>query len=179
MLLLRSHGITRDSGLINSKADELWVYNQIELGFNYRMTDIQASLGKSQIKRLNKYVSKRHKIAGVYNKSFDDLLITTPYQHTDTFSAYHLYVICLRGRGALQILRKKLFNTLLKSKIGVNVHYIPVHLQPYYQKMGFKIGDFPNAEEYYNTAISLPMYPTLDITDQSYVVSELRSFFVK
>jgi UDP-4-amino-4,6-dideoxy-N-acetyl-beta-L-altrosamine transaminase len=160
MALLRSHGITRDPAQMTHSSDGPWYYQQIELGFNYRMTELQAALGISQMQRLNGYVKRRHEIASQYNKVFADLPMSTPWQHPDGYSSFHLYVIRLR----LDCISKShatVFRDLLQQGIGVNLHYIPVHLQPYFQRMGFKVGDYPQAERYYADAISLPMYAGL------------------
>jgi dTDP-4-amino-4,6-dideoxygalactose transaminase len=165
MALLRSHGITRDSKQMTENHGA-WYYQQQDLGFNYRMTDIQAALGLSQMKRLDDFIVKRHAIAQRYTKQLSALPICTPRQHPDTFSSYHLYPIRIKNR-------KSVFDKLRSADIGVNVHYIPVHTQPYYQNLGFKVGDFPVAEAYYQEAISLPMYPLLTESQQQYVINTL------
>jgi len=172
MLLLRSHGITRNLELINKKTDEQWYYQQIDLGFNYRMTDIQAALGISQIQRLDEYIFKRSKIIKKYNQELKDYPLVLPYQHQDTSSAYHLYVIKISKYSPLT--RRQLFDKLIDKNIGANVHYIPIHTQPYYQRMGFKQGDFPNAEDYYQHSISLPVFPTLTDDEQNYIIDTLK-----
>lgn len=171
--LLRSHGITRDPALMTHSADGPWYYQQVALGFNYRMTDIQAALGISQMTRLNHYVFRRHEIARRYSELLADLPLILPWQHSDSYSAYHLYVIRLR-LDKIRLTHLQVFEALRAKNIMVNVHYIPVHTQPYYQKMGFSQGDFPNAESYYREAISIPMYPTLTSRDQDIVVNALR-----
>lgn len=163
MDLLRSHGITRNTELMTKESDGAWYYQQIDLGFNYRMTELQAGLGVSQMQRLEQFVAKRHQIAKRYNELFADLPVVLPYQLENTYSGLHLYVIRLQ-LDKLQKTRKQVFDELREKGIGVNIHYIPVHTQPYYQNLGFKQGDFPNAEQYYAEAISLPMYP--DLTDE-------------
>lgn len=163
MDLLRSHGITRNTDLMTKESDGAWYYQQIDLGFNYRMTELQAGLGVSQMKRLEQFVAKRHQIAQRYNQIFADLPVMVPYQLESTYSGLHLYVIRLK-LDKLKKTHQQIFNELRERGIGVNVHYIPVHTQPYYQNLGFKQGDFPNAEQYYAEAISLPMYP--DLTDE-------------
>lgn len=170
--LLRSHGITRDAALMTHVADGPWYYQQVALGFNYRMTDIQAALGVSQMTRLNQYVIRRHEIAQKYNQLLADLPVITPWQHPEGYSAYHLYVIRLHldriGSTHLEV-----FESLRKKEIMVNLHYIPVHMQPYYQNLGFKKGDYPNSEQYYREAISIPMHPNITDSDQDMVVQSL------
>jgi len=172
--LLRSHGITRDPALMTQGMDGPWYYQQVELGYNYRMTDMQAALGVSQMSRIDQYIARRHEIAERYDRMLGDLPLTLPWQHPDSYSAYHLYVIRLAlsdiPRSHLQV-----FEELRSKNIMVNLHYIPVHTQPYYQRMGFKQGDFPEAERYYGEAISMPMHPTLTNEEQDYVVSTLKA----
>ena len=170
MASLRSHGITRDSSLMQSPSDGPWYYQQLELGFNYRMTDMQAALGCSQIRRLDEYVARRHRIAQRYDSKLAQLDITLPYQSSDSHSALHLYPVQVDPGKRLQV-----FTSLREAGIGVNVHYIPVHRQPYYEALGFRAGQFPNAERYYAGAISLPMFPTLTETDQDTVIRALEA----
>ncbi len=172
MLLLRSHGITRSTQLMTQEPDGPWYYQQVDLGFNYRMTDIQASLGTSQMQRLDHYISKRHKIAEKYNSSLAKLPLNIPYQHPDTYSAFHLYVIRLNDNKFIS--HQELFEQLRDHGIGVNLHYIPIHTQPYYQDKGFKSGDYPSAEQYYQEALSLPIFPTLTEVDQNQVIRALQ-----
>jgi UDP-4-amino-4,6-dideoxy-N-acetyl-beta-L-altrosamine transaminase len=171
--LLRSHGITRDPTLMTQPMDGPWYYQQVALGYNYRMTDLQAALGVSQMTRLAGYVQRRHSIAQRYNVLLSDLPLTLPWQHPDSYSAYHLYVIRLKleeiGVSHLQV-----FEALRAKDIMVNLHYIPVHTQPYYQRMGFKQGDFPQAEQYYREAISIPMHARLTDSELQFVVDSLR-----
>lgn len=174
MSLFRSHGITRNPILMTKPMDGGWDYQQVELGFNYRMTDLQAALGASQMKRLNEYVAQRHILAKRYNEKLSGLPIITPYQHKQGYSAYHLYVIQLK-LNEIEMTRGQVFDTLRENGLGVNVHYIPVHTQPYYQSMGFSVGDFPNAEQFYSSAISIPLYPTLKDSDHQYVVDVLKN----
>ena len=170
---LRSHGITRDPALMEGDSHGPWYYQEIELGFNYRMTDIQAALGLSQLKCLDEFVDRRHQLIGRYNQALSNLPLVLPYQHPEAYSAFHLYVIRLK-LNAMKMNRRKVFEELRASGIGVNVHYIPVHTQPYYRTLGFNAGDFPEAEKYYENAISLPMFPGLLEKDQDYVIDTLR-----
>jgi len=171
--LLRSHGITRDKNLTNRKPDGPWYYQQVELGLNYRMTDIHAALGLSQFQRIDKFISRRHEIEKCYNKLLADLPVTLPYNNTESYSALHLYVIRLQ-LDKISKSHLKVFEQLRSHGIGVNLHYIPVYHQPYYKKMGFKIGYCPEAEKYYSEAITLPLYPALTNDEQNIVVSSLR-----
>ncbi len=173
MGLLRSHGITRDPVLMTQPMSGHWYYQQVALGYNYRLTDIQAALGVSQITRLQQYIARRHEIADRYNQLLADLPLTLPWQHPDSHSAYHLYVIRLQLAN-IQLSHLQVFEALRTKEIMVNLHYIPVHTQPYYQRMGFKTGDFPEAEQYYREAISIPMYPTLTDEEQNTVVQSFR-----
>ena len=171
--LFRSHGITRDPALMTQPMDGPWYYQQVALGYNYRMTDMQAALGVSQMTRLAHYVENRHEIADRYNQLLADLPLTLPWQHADSYSAYHLYVIRLQ-LDKINTTHLKVFEALRAKDIMVNLHYIPVHTQPYYQKMGFKPGDFPQAEQYYREAISIPMHAKLTHAEQDFVVGVLR-----
>jgi UDP-4-amino-4,6-dideoxy-N-acetyl-beta-L-altrosamine transaminase len=171
--LLRSHGITRDPALMQYLPEGAWYYEQIELGFNYRMTDIQAALGASQMKRLDGFVARRRLLAGVYNKLLAELPLVLPWQHPASLSSWHLYVVRLKSdQGGIS--RHRVFDALRSAGIGVNVHYMPVHLQPYYRKRGFKAGDFPVAERYYEEAISLPLHFGLSDAQQLQVVNTLK-----
>jgi dTDP-4-amino-4,6-dideoxygalactose transaminase len=171
--LFRSHGITRDPALMTQPIDGPWYYQQVELGYNYRMTDIQAALGVSQMTRLNDYVTRRHEIANRYAELLADLPLTLPWQHPDGYSAYHLYVIRLQ-LDKINTTHRQVFESLRAKDIMVNLHYIPVHTQPYYQKMGFKYGDFPASEQYYREAISIPMHVNLTDTELQFVADSLR-----
>lgn len=171
--LLRSHGITRDPALMTQPMDGPWYYQQVALGYNYRMTDMQAALGVSQMTRLTQYVARRHEIAERYNTLLAELPLTLPWQHPDSYSAYHLYVIRLQ-LDKISATHLQVFEALRAKDIMVNLHYMPVHTQPYYQQMGFKQGDYPEAERYYREAISIPMHPTLTDAEQDQVVSVLR-----
>jgi UDP-4-amino-4,6-dideoxy-N-acetyl-beta-L-altrosamine transaminase len=174
MSLLRSHGITRDPAQMTHTPEGPWYYQQIDLGFNYRMTELQAALGVSQMNRLDEYVVRRHYIAQRYDQLLADLPLRTPWQHPDSHSGLHLYVIRLE-LDRLATSHRQVFEALRESGVGVNVHYIPVHLQPYYRHLGFAVGQFPKAERYYAEAISLPMYPTLTEAQQEEVVIALRN----
>jgi UDP-4-amino-4,6-dideoxy-N-acetyl-beta-L-altrosamine transaminase len=171
--LLRSHGITRDPALMTRGMDGSWYYQQVALGYNYRMTDLQGALGTSQMTRLDQYVVRRHEIARRYDELLKDLPITTPWQHPDGYSGLHLYVIRLQ-LDKIQKTHLQVFEALRAKNIMVNLHYIPVHTQPYYQQMGFKVGQFPEAERYYAEAISIPIYPVMTDELQDEVVSCLR-----
>ncbi len=173
LILLRSHGITRNPDLMTETSHGPWYYQQIDLGFNYRMTEIQAALGVSQMSRLNEFLTRRHKIADRYNKMLENLPLILPWQHPDSYSAFHLYVIRLQ-LDRIKKSHRQVFEELRNKHINVNLHYIPVHTQPYYQKMGFKKGDFPMAEQYYQEAISIPMYYSLKDNEQEYVVEKLH-----
>jgi UDP-4-amino-4,6-dideoxy-N-acetyl-beta-L-altrosamine transaminase len=172
---LRSHGITRDPSKMTREPDGPWYYQQTELGFNYRMTEMQAALGVSQMDRLDTYVAKRHTLVRRYDSKLSVLPLSTPWQHPDSYSSFHLYVIRLQDANQ----RRQVFEALRTRGIGVNVHYIPVHLQPYYQKMGFSTGDYPEAERYYAQAISLPLFPGLSDTDQDHVIRSLTEVLSK
>lgn len=173
MALLRSHGVTRDASAMLHEPDGAWYYQQIELGYNYRLTDMHAALGISQMSRLDAYVARRHAIANRYGELLATMPLTTPWQHPDAFSAYHLYPVRLKTKD-IKKSRREIFENLRDAGIGVNVHYIPVHLQPYYRNLGFNHGDFPEAEGYYAEAISLPMFPALSDMEQDQVVEVLR-----
>lgn len=173
MQLLRSHGITRDKNEMTHSPDGPWYYQQVELGYNYRMTDLQAALGLSQMQRLDEFVGKRHEIARRYDKLLTNLPIYTPWQHEDGYSGLHLYVVRLRldqiAKTHLQV-----FEALRQAGIGVNLHYIPVYRQPYYEGLGFKAGHCPESEKYYAEAVSLPMYPGLTGALQDRVIASLK-----
>ncbi len=173
MALFRSHGITRDPNLMVGESDGGWYYQQIELGFNYRMTELQAALGVSQMTRLHEFVAQRHKLAARYNELLAELPIILPYQLPETYSGLHLYVIRLKF-DEISKSHKQVFDELRENGIGVNLHYIPVHTQPYYKNMGFQNGDFPEAELYYKEAISLPMFHLMTTKQQDEVVSVLN-----
>jgi len=174
MSLLRSHGITRDERLMTKAPDGPWYYQQLVLGFNYRMTDIQAALGVSQVRRLNEFVCKRHELATRYNNKLTQLPLVTPYIGQDAFSAYHLYVIRLELT-KINKTHKEIFELLREKGIGANLHYIPVYKQPYYEAMGYSENEFPEAEAYYSEAISLPIYPGLSFAEQDKVIETLTA----
>ncbi|MDO6678421.1 UDP-4-amino-4,6-dideoxy-N-acetyl-beta-L-altrosamine transaminase [Shewanella sp. 4_MG-2023] len=174
MALYRSHGITRDPKLMENESHGGWYYEQIDLGFNYRMTELQAALGVSQMQRLDDFVATRHRLAKRYNQLLQNLPLTLPYQLEGTYSGLHLYVIRLQLE-AISKTHGDVFAALRENGIGVNLHYIPVHTQPYYQRMSFKLGDFPQAEAYYQEAISLPMFHLMTDEQQDEVVRVLTS----
>ncbi|MGU7811287.1 UDP-4-amino-4,6-dideoxy-N-acetyl-beta-L-altrosamine transaminase [Burkholderia sp. AW49-1] len=173
MALLRSHGITRDPARMTHEADGPWYYQQTELGFNYRMTELQAALGISQMTRLDDYVARRHALARRYDALLGALPVLTPWQLPDTYSGLHLYVVRLKI-DRIRKSHREVFIALREAGIAVNLHYIPVHTQPYYEKLGFHAGEFPEAERYYAEAISLPMFATLTDAQQVHVVNTLE-----
>lgn len=169
LLLFRSHGITRDDSLMN-RNDGPWFYQQLDLGYNYRITDIQCALGCSQMKKLDRFLKRRKEIAARYNEAFAGCdNIVTPYQLPETESGWHLYIVQIKNHD-----RKKVFETLRDRGIGVNVHYIPVYMHPYYQEHGYEDVHCRNAEEVYRNIISLPLYPGLSIEQQEYVIHTLK-----
>jgi len=170
--LFRSHGITRDPQLMTKEMDGPWYYQQVALGYNYRMTELQGALGVSQMTRLKQFVARRHELASRYNELLKDLPLTTPWQYPDGYSGLHLYVIRLH-LNQIKKTHREVFEGLRANGIIVNLHYIPVHLQPYYQRVGFKVGQFPEAERFYAEAISLPMYATLSEEQQDKVVGAI------
>ena len=173
MHLLRSHGMTRDAAQMTEPPHGPWYYQQVALGYNYRMTDLQAALGLSQADRLDEFVARRHALHARYDRLLASLPVTTPWQHPDSYSGLHLYVIRLQ-LDRIQRSHRQVFESLRAQGIGVNVHYIPVHLQPYYAALGFQPGQFPQAKRYYAEAISLPMYATLSDEQQDQVVDAIR-----
>jgi dTDP-4-amino-4,6-dideoxygalactose transaminase len=172
MALLRSHGVTRDPEFMRGESHGGWYYQQVDLGFNYRMTELQAALGVSQMQRLDDFVAARHDLAKAYNNKLADLPLVLPYQLPETYSGLHLFVIRLR-LSEIQLTHNQVFDALRERGIGVNLHYIPVHTQPYYQDMGFADGDFPESERYYSEAISLPMFHGMSEEQQDTVVQTL------
>jgi dTDP-4-amino-4,6-dideoxygalactose transaminase len=173
MQLLRSHGITSDAASMQSRAsNELWNYQQVDLGFNYRMTDICAALGLSQMRRLDEFVARRHAIAARYDQMLSGLPVLIPWQHPGGSSSYHLYPIRLK-LGEINRTHRQVYEAMHVAGILVNLHYVPVYRQPYHEQMGFRPGYCPQAEQYHREAISLPMYPELGAAQQDYVVSAL------
>lgn len=174
MKRLSTHGITKDKELMHSRPNnEIWNYQQIELGFNYRLTDIQAALGLSQLKRVDEYVKMRHKIAEFYNSELNNLNIQLPFQSLKTHSSYHLYPIRIKNNLTPKT-QKQIYDALWDKDIAANLLYIPVHRQPYYENLGFKLGDFPQAEQFHREVICLPMFPKLTKEQQTKVVKSLK-----
>lgn len=169
MALLRSHGMTRDQALMERPPEGPWSYDQIALGFNYRMTDLQAALGRSQLGRLHDCIDRREALANRYDQLLAGLDLETPSREPFGRSAWHLYIVQVEA-----VRRRAVFDAMRAADIGVNVHYIPVHTQPHYRRLGFEPGQFPEAETFYAGAISLPMYASLTATDQDFVVTTLR-----
>ena len=172
MQLFRSHGVTRNPELMNKLPEGNWYYQQVDLGFNYRMTELQAALGVSQMQRLDKFVTQRHILQKRYDSLLHDLAIIKPYQDQDSYSALHLYPIQV-DLDSIDKNRQQIFDELRQSGIGVNVHYIPIHTQPYYKNLGFKIGDFVKSESYYKATISIPLSSSLTLKEQDKVVTSL------
>lgn len=170
---LRSHGITRDPAQMSEDSHGPWYYEQLELGFNYRITDIQAALGLSQLDKLDGFLARRRELVARYQTALADLPLTLPTAQADAESAWHLYVVRVQT-GRVSLSHRQVFEALRAAGIGVNVHYIPVHLQPYYRALGFNAGDFPEAEAYYGQAISLPMYPAMSNAQQDEVIKQLQ-----
>lgn len=176
MSRFRTHGITMKQERMHTRpSDEIWNYQQVDLGYNYRMTDIQAALGWSQMTRLDHYVQLRHSVANLYNQGLKSLPIGLPQQHPETFSSYHLYPIRVPIDG-IQPTQKAVYEKLRSNGILCNLHYIPVYLQPYYASLGFSRGLCPNAEQYFKETVSLPMYATLTPEKQMHVISVLNDF---
>ena len=173
MELLRSHGITRDPARMTHEPDGPWYYQQVDLGFNYRMTELQAALGISQMDRLDRFVARRHELATRYDALLADMPVVIPWQHPDSYSGLHLYVVRLK-LDEMGASHRQVFESLREQGIGVNLHYIPVHTQPFYASMGFAPDDFPEAMRYYREAISLPMFHGLTFDQQDAVVAALK-----
>jgi UDP-4-amino-4,6-dideoxy-N-acetyl-beta-L-altrosamine transaminase len=170
----RSHGIsTNPADMSPRPKDEIWNYQQIKLGLNYRMTDIQAALGLSQMSRLDQFVAKHHDIAKRYNEALTNLPIKIPWQLPDTYSAYHLYPICIE-LNKIKKIQREVYDDLITVGILVNLHYIPVYRQPFYEAMGFKKDYCPNAEGYFKSVLSIPMYSALTEENQQFVISSIK-----
>lgn len=178
MRRLRTHGITSEKELMLTRPkDEIWNYQQIELGFNYRMTDIQAALGLSQTQRLNEFVSRRHEIAQRYNLELKSLPITTPFQANGTYSSYHLYPIRINKCNCGKT-QREVYDALWQQGVAANLHYIPVHRQPYYETLGFKACSFPVSEKFHREVISLPIHPKLEPQQQETVIAALANALI-
>jgi UDP-4-amino-4,6-dideoxy-N-acetyl-beta-L-altrosamine transaminase len=169
---LRTHGITRDPIDMTEASHGPWYYQQVELGYNYRITDLQAALGLSQFQRLDQFIERRQELAKNYDEAMKTLPVQPQKQAESTYSAYHLYVLRLKTKGSVS--QKQVFEKMHAEGIMTNLHYIPVHLQPYYQRLGFKEGQFPEAEAYYSEAITIPLYPTMTDSDQKRVIDSLK-----
>jgi UDP-4-amino-4,6-dideoxy-N-acetyl-beta-L-altrosamine transaminase len=174
--LLRSHGVTRDFALMQENCDDPWYYEQVELGYNYRMTDIQAALGVSQMTRIDEFIDTRHRLARRYDSLLGKLPLILPRQSLEAHTAFHLYVVKIDSTQT-NISRRYVFDQLRAANIGVNVHYIPVHTQPYYKNLGFTVGMFPEAERYYSEAISLPIFAGMTETQQNQVIEAVKGCF--
>jgi len=174
MARLRSHGITRYPSEMTKPPDGSWYYQQIELGFNYRMTDMLAALGLSQMRRLDEFISLRQLIARNYDELLKDSSVTIPWQHADAHSSFHIYIVRLPV-GSMNTAHREVFERMRTDGIGVNLHYIPVYRQPYYERMGFKKEDYPQSEKYYSEAITLPIYPGLILEQQKEIVHRMMT----
>ena len=172
MQLFRSHGVTRDQNEMTTPSEGPWYYQQTELGYNYNLTDLQAALGISQLQRVDEFLAARQRLAKRYDNLLAALPVTTPFRNPQNYSSLHLYVIRLPDQRQTQ--RSRIFSALRERGIGVNVHYIPVHTQPYYQQLGFRAGQFPYAENYYRGAISLPMFQSMSNRHQDRIISTLE-----
>ena len=170
--LLRSHGMTREPEDLQQPPEGPWVYEQQLLGFNYRMTDVQAALGLSQLTRMESLHAQRIALADIYDDLLQELPVIRPPRDPESVSSWHLYVIEI-DQARCKVSRANMFRSLRNAGIGVNVHYIPIHLQPYFRKLGFSAGQFPNAEAYYARALTIPLYPALTLAQQQRVVGEL------
>ena len=171
--LYRSHGITRDTKKMINKEEGLWYYEQLLLGFNFRMSDIHAALGISQMNSIDKFISKRNELSQIYTEELKGLPLTIQRVRKEDLSAWHIFVIRLK-LSELKLSRLEIYNSLRNKGIGVNVHYIPVHLHPFYKNLGFNKGDFPNSENYYDGAITIPMFTKLKKKEIKYVIQALK-----
>ena len=175
---LRTHGITNDKTKMKQQHEnEIWNYQQIDLGFNYRMNDIQAAIGLNQLKRLDQYVKRRHEIAEYYDAEFKNLPIIKPWQAPYVYSSYHLYPILIKINLDIKS-QRQVYNELIENNIAANMHYIPVHRHPYYENLGFKKNDFPIAEKFHQEAISIPMYAILQDEHQEHVIKVLKKVMI-
>jgi UDP-4-amino-4,6-dideoxy-N-acetyl-beta-L-altrosamine transaminase len=177
LIRLRTHGITRRDDLFQEPRPGPWYYEQIELGFNYRLTDIQAALGLSQTQRLDAFVARRREIAHAYDEILADLPLTRPWQDPDTNSSWHLYVVRL-ALDRINKSQRQIFEEMHRTGIGVNLHYIPVHIQPFYRKLGFRLGDFPEAEKHYREALTMPLFPRLTQEELNLATSQVRKILL-
>jgi len=173
LIALRGHGVTRSSSLLSKNEEGAWYYEQKSLGYNYRLTDIQAALGISQMKEINNFILRRHEIASRYEEQLKNLPLSLPIQHEKSYSSYHLYPIQIQET-ASGMDRRQFFDELRSTGILVNVHYIPIHTQPYYSNLGFKLGDFPNSEEYYKRTISIPIHAGLSEAEQGFIIENIQ-----
>ena len=176
MRLLRSHGITREESEMTHDSDGPWYYEQIQLGFNYRMTDFQAALGLSQMQRLNKFVEQRHSVANQYAALLKKTPLKLPYQSPGSYSSLHLYVIQIDSTIYNHI---EFFEAMRSNGVGVNLHYIPIYRQPYYERMGFTPSEYPESEKYYSQAVSLPIFPGLTEMQQEYIANAVHKSLEK
>ena len=174
LILLRSHGITRDPAKMTHEADGPWYYQQIALGFNYRMTDMQAALGASQMTRLDAFVARRRELAARYNALLKDFPLVTPDVMKGADPSWHIYIVRMVF-GQIGKTKRQIFEEMKERGVVLNLHYIPVHRQPYYEKLGFRQGDFPHSEKYYEEAFTLPLYYSLANDEQDYIVESLWS----
>lgn len=174
LILLRSHDITRDPAKMTHEADGPWYYQQITLGFNYRMTDIQAALGASQMTRLDAFVARRRELAARYNTLLKDFPLVTPDVMKGADPSWHIYIVRMVF-GQIGKTKRQIFEEMKERGVVLNLHYIPVHRQPYYEKLGFRQGDFPHSEKYYEEAFTLPLYYSLANDEQDYIVESLWS----
>jgi UDP-4-amino-4,6-dideoxy-N-acetyl-beta-L-altrosamine transaminase len=178
MALLRSHGISSSpADMVQRPEDEIWNYQQIDLGFNYRLTELQAALGLSQLKQLHFFIEKRRALAKSYDSAFRDMPLITPWQHPDTSSSYHLYPVQIIGSDGV-VKQKQIFKMMKSAGIMVNLHYIPIYLHPYFQKLGFKSGYCPSAEKYFKRVFTIPLYTSLTKPQFKKVTSELRKILI-